>query len=98
MLAIVSPPQEGRLAKALVDTKLAESASMGFQQQHDPGHDQDDAQALAHGRRLLEDETRDRLREQHLDQRERAHAGSGGEREGQEPELRGESAKEPGQK
>jgi zinc protease len=29
--------QEGRLAKALVDTKLAESASMGFQQQHDPG-------------------------------------------------------------
>ena len=29
--------QEGRLAKALVDTKLAQSASMGFQQQHDPG-------------------------------------------------------------
>ncbi len=29
--------QEGRLAKALVDTKLAESASMGFQLQHDPG-------------------------------------------------------------
>jgi len=29
--------QEGRLAKALVDTKLAESANMGFQQQHDPG-------------------------------------------------------------
>ena len=28
--------QEGRLAKALVDTKLAESASMGFQLQHDP--------------------------------------------------------------
>ncbi|MFL6280152.1 MAG: M16 family metallopeptidase [Vicinamibacterales bacterium] len=30
-------PQEGRLAKALVDTKLAESASMNFQLQHDPG-------------------------------------------------------------
>lgn len=29
--------QEGRLTKALVDTKLAESASMGFQLQHDPG-------------------------------------------------------------
>jgi zinc protease len=29
--------QEGRLAKALVDTKLAQSASMGFQLQHDPG-------------------------------------------------------------
>ena len=29
--------QEGRLAKALVDTKLAESASMNFQLQHDPG-------------------------------------------------------------
>ncbi|HUL71930.1 MAG TPA: pitrilysin family protein [Vicinamibacterales bacterium] len=29
--------QEGRLAKALVDTKLAQSANMGFQQQHDPG-------------------------------------------------------------
>ncbi len=29
--------QEGRLAKALVDTRLAESASMGFQLQHDPG-------------------------------------------------------------
>ena len=29
--------QEGRLAKALVDTKLAQSASMGFQQLHDPG-------------------------------------------------------------
>jgi zinc protease len=29
--------QEGRLAKALVDTKLAESASMGFQQLYDPG-------------------------------------------------------------
>jgi len=29
--------QEGRLAKALVDTKLAESANMGFQLQHDPG-------------------------------------------------------------
>jgi zinc protease len=28
---------EGRLAKALVDTKLADSANMGFQQQHDPG-------------------------------------------------------------
>jgi zinc protease len=28
---------EGRLAKALVDTKLAESAAMGFQQRHDPG-------------------------------------------------------------
>jgi zinc protease len=30
-------PQEGRLAKALVDTRLAESASMGFQLEHDPG-------------------------------------------------------------
>jgi zinc protease len=29
--------QEGRLGKALVDTKLAESASMNFQLQHDPG-------------------------------------------------------------
>jgi zinc protease len=29
--------QEGRLAKALVDSKLAESASMGFQLQYDPG-------------------------------------------------------------
>ena len=28
---------EGRLAKALVDTKLAESASMNFRGQHDPG-------------------------------------------------------------
>jgi zinc protease len=28
---------EGRLAKALVDTKKAESASMGFRGQHDPG-------------------------------------------------------------
>lgn len=28
---------DGRLAKALVDTKLAQSASMGFQLQHDPG-------------------------------------------------------------
>jgi len=28
---------EGRLRKALVDTKLAESASMGFQRLHDPG-------------------------------------------------------------
>jgi zinc protease len=28
---------EGRLAKALVDTKLAVSANMGFQQLHDPG-------------------------------------------------------------
>src|SRR5262249_11543362 len=28
---------EGRLAKALVDTKLAESANMGFRQLHDPG-------------------------------------------------------------
>jgi zinc protease len=28
---------EGRLAKALVDTKLAESVSMGFQLLHDPG-------------------------------------------------------------
>lgn len=27
---------EGRLAKALVETKLAQSANMGFQQQHDP--------------------------------------------------------------
>jgi zinc protease len=30
-------PQEGRLAKALVDTKLADSASMGFQLLYDPG-------------------------------------------------------------
>ena len=29
--------QEGRLGKALVDKKLAESASMNFQLQHDPG-------------------------------------------------------------
>jgi zinc protease len=28
---------DGRLAKALVDTKLAQSATMGFQQMHDPG-------------------------------------------------------------
>src|SRR5262249_18117981 len=28
---------EGRLAKALVTPKLAQSASMGFQQRHDPG-------------------------------------------------------------
>src|SRR5262245_10419962 len=28
---------EGRLAKALVDTKLAQSANMGFRQLHDPG-------------------------------------------------------------
>jgi zinc protease len=28
---------EGRLAKALVDTKLAESVNMGFRQLHDPG-------------------------------------------------------------
>jgi zinc protease len=30
-------PNEGRLAKALVDTKLAESANMGFRQLHDSG-------------------------------------------------------------
>jgi zinc protease len=30
-------PSEGRLAKALVDTKLAETANMGFRQLHDPG-------------------------------------------------------------
>ena len=30
-------PGEGRLAKALVDTKLAQAATMGFQLQHDPG-------------------------------------------------------------
>ena len=29
--------QEGRLAKALVETKLAQSAIMGFQLLHDPG-------------------------------------------------------------
>ena len=29
--------REGRLAKALVDTKIAESANMGFRQLHDPG-------------------------------------------------------------
>ena len=29
--------REGRLAKALVDTRLAESANMGFAQWHDPG-------------------------------------------------------------
>ena len=53
--------------------------------------------AFARRRRLLEHERRDRLREQHLDQRERAHAGGGGEREGQEPELRGERAEEAGE-
>jgi zinc protease len=30
-------PNEGRLSKALVETKLAESANMGFRQLHDPG-------------------------------------------------------------
>jgi zinc protease len=30
-------PAEGRLGKALVDTKLAQSANMGFQSLHDPG-------------------------------------------------------------
>jgi zinc protease len=30
-------PNEGRLAKALVDTKLVEAANMGFRQLHDPG-------------------------------------------------------------
>ena len=30
-------PAEGRLGKALVDTKLAQSANMGFRQLHDPG-------------------------------------------------------------
>jgi zinc protease len=29
--------REGRLGKALVDTKLAEAANMGFRQMHDPG-------------------------------------------------------------
>ena len=30
---------DGRLAKALVETKLAQSANMRFQQLHDPGHE-----------------------------------------------------------
>lgn len=30
-------PSEGRLGKFVVDTKLAQSANMGFQMQHDPG-------------------------------------------------------------
>ncbi|MGH9407914.1 MAG: insulinase family protein, partial [Vicinamibacterales bacterium] len=30
-------PAEGRLGKALVDAKLAQSVSMGFQERHDPG-------------------------------------------------------------
>ena len=42
--------------------------------------------------RLPEAEDRNRLREQHLDQRQRAHARGGGERESQKPEQRGESA------
>ena len=29
--------REGRLAKALIDTKIAEAANMGFRQLHDPG-------------------------------------------------------------
>jgi hypothetical protein len=37
---------------------------------------------------LPEHERRDRVREQHLDQRERAHAGGGRDRKSEEPELR----------
>ena len=47
--------------------------------------------------RLLEHEARDRLREQDLDQGERAHARGGGEREGEKPELRSERAHEAGE-
>ena len=59
-----------------------------------PDHDQHDAERFARRRRLLEHETRDRLREQHLDQRQRAHAGGRGERKCEKPELRGERAHE----
>jgi hypothetical protein len=49
---------------------------------------------FARRQRLLERVIRHALREQHLDQRQRAHIGGGREREGQEPELRGERAHE----
>src|SRR5262245_35203929 len=64
------------------------------QQQHDPDHDQHDTDGFAGRRRLLERKTRDRLRKQHLDERQRAHAGGGGKREGEEPELGGERTHE----
>src|SRR5262245_7349881 len=60
------------------------------QQQYDTDDDQRDAQGLARRGRLLEYKARDRLREEHLDQRERAHACGAGEREGEKPELGGE--------
>src|SRR5262249_30078995 len=64
--------------------------SMGPKQQNDPEHDQHDADGFARGGGLLEGEARDRLREQHLDERKRAHARGGGNGEGEKPELRGE--------
>ena len=44
--------------------------------------------------RLLERVIRHALREQHLDQRQRAYIGGGGQRKRQKPELRGERAHE----
>ena len=43
-----------------------------------PDHDQRNAERVASRRCLLENEERDRLREQHLDQPERAHVGDAG--------------------
>ena len=49
---------------------------------------------LARGQALLEQVARQDLREQDLDQRQRAHLGGRLEREGQKPHLRGEGAHE----
>src|SRR5262249_30475887 len=70
--------------------------SLRPQQQHDPDHDQHDTDGFAGCRRLLERKTRDRLREQHLDERQRAHAGGGGKREGEEPEREAYTPPDPG--
>src|SRR6266566_4284863 len=58
-------------------------------QQDDPDNHEDNADRLASGRRLSKYEVRYSLREQDLDQGERAHAGGGRDREGEEPERGG---------
>src|SRR5262249_17527778 len=57
------------------------------QQKRDPDHDQHNPGGFAASHRLLEHEAGNCLREQHFDQRQRAHARGGGEGESEEPEL-----------
>src|SRR5690348_10855794 len=79
---------------SLLSTRYSQFTLIRPHQKGDANHHQHDAEAFARAGRLFEDEAGHALREQHLDERQRAHVSGAGDGEAKEPELGSEGAHE----